>query len=447
MDDANNENDVKAVKVHDEVHDEVIQVKVKTNIGRPYSVERYYMLSEIEQHAIRPIYLNDYDNNDNNNNDNDNNSGDDNDNGDLPPYIILYLLWDYCNCNATTTTTSESASQSASAPAPQSQSQHPLLSTAESYCDIIVRNAIDKLEKLLLVTAATSTAATSTPNVYIVIDMLIPSWSPEEKEVAAETLGTDTNNNPEQWYITIAEELARNTLLLVVNNNERQERQKKQKKQAVIKISGVTVGIVNHSRAAPGLESCLDAIMIGSKDRRRRLLHMNDGSSGSGSGSSSSGSSSNSNGINDNLKTNNANTNNKSCIGIVCNCLEDLIGFDEEGETDAVQNVFQSRSVATMMIKPQTESHDEHDEPIIEFAKCAHRYWRVHIAGLSADEPTTVEEEIENKRNDPNTAINNNNNNNNNKYDDIDDNKLVTLMVWITVLVIGYISYYIGNKT
>ncbi|OEU20262.1 hypothetical protein FRACYDRAFT_236335 [Fragilariopsis cylindrus CCMP1102] len=340
------------VEVKDVVKDAKVKVKVKglvkTCIGKPYSVERYYMLSEIEQNAIRPIYLNDY--NDKNNQ-----------------------------------IESESDSEDSS------------LSLVSPY-------------------ATTSTSTKHNTN----------------------TNTNTTDNNDECLYF----------------------------------------GIVNHPRAAPGLESCLDSIMIGSKDRRRiqkrqrqrrRRLVLDSGSSNrlvdSGSSNESCGTS---NGINDNLKTRSTttgsfNNDDKSCITMVCNCLDDLIGFDEEGETDAVQNVFQSRSSSSFYSQEDFDSNEnehehehEHDEPpILEFAENAHQYWRVHIAGLTTTaEPTIEKEEIEIQKYNNDSYSNNNTSSiksNTTKYVVVDDsnsdinNKLVTVMVWITVLLIGYISYYIGK--
>ena len=84
--------------------------QIKTIRGKPFSVERYYMLSEIEQQSLLPVYLDEYpDDNDDqaairNRERSESNSTqqtvETEDSGELyrhiqlPEFAILYLLWD-----------------------------------------------------------------------------------------------------------------------------------------------------------------------------------------------------------------------------------------------------------------------------------------------------------------------------------------------------------------
>ncbi|CAB9518903.1 expressed unknown protein [Seminavis robusta] len=70
---------------------------------------------------------------------------------------------------------------------------------------------------------------------------------------------------------------------------------------------GITIGVANHKRAAPGLDACLNAINFGARDRRKISRDA------------------------------------KCHIGLICLTPNDLLGLDKDGETDAAQNVLQTR--------------------------------------------------------------------------------------------------------
>jgi hypothetical protein len=72
-------------------------------------------------------------------------------------------------------------------------------------------------------------------------------------------------------------------------------------------FQGITIGVANHKRAAPGLDACLNAINFGARDRRKHSNHA------------------------------------KCHIGLICRAPADLLGLDKDGETDGAQNVLQTR--------------------------------------------------------------------------------------------------------
>lgn len=72
-------------------------------------------------------------------------------------------------------------------------------------------------------------------------------------------------------------------------------------------LQGITIGIANHKRAAPGLDGCLDVVNFGARDRRTIGRDV------------------------------------RSHVGLISMVPEDLLGLDEQGETDGVQNVLQTR--------------------------------------------------------------------------------------------------------
>ena len=362
-------------------------IDVRTTLGKRYSVERYYMLSEIEQNSLDPVYLNDHDNNDNyNDNDNINTIK-------FPPFVVLYLVWNSANSDSNSDRT-ESMISFRKGP---------------------VRGAIRKLKSLLAASASAEARTSSTrsstrtasspssPRVYVVIDVLVEAKNnnSDDDDDDDESSNTSTRREEHQKLVPIAEQLASSILSdgngnnndNVDNDNVSNDNTASRLSPSGIDLAGVTVGLTDHPRAAPGLESCLEAISIGSRDRRK-------------------------------YGSNNRNNDNKkSCVGIVCNSVQDLVGFDEEGETDAVQDLMQSRTDAFVVWQKKTNAiantkhqkssvtgepttDDTNDKgkrqtaaavssssPLKNFAHEAHRYWRVHKAGLSP-EPTPEEKRL-----------------------------------------------------
>jgi len=368
------------------IDDDVTTVKVKTVMGKPFSVERYYMLSEIEQQALLPVYLNDY---------NEEGTG-----GDvvsvnteptmaseiddphtcvkLPPFIVLYLLWNCCSSGSENSGSSEAREDAKE--------------KAESFKNGALESALCQLqslsEKVTVAADENETKVLLSPlqNVYVIVDVLIGSES-ESNDDSDEGIDDDTNSNgwrKERFQnnLAVVEALAETILLPHDENDDRNSKH-------AIRLCGATVGLADHPRAAPGLESCLQAIVVGARDRRRRF--------GGGGGSSTD---------NSEHDTQNEKLRRKSCVGIVCHSLQDLVGYDEETETDAVQGVMQSQTHVSCINETTTDdansstpssasasrstSTSSYRPPILDFAHKAHTHWRVHMGGLPP-EPTPEE--------------------------------------------------------
>lgn len=301
-----------------------------TVMGKNFSVERYYMLSEIEQHALKPVYLNDYFANNDSLGEGETvatiSSEIEDYRCELPPFIVLYLLW---NCSDDKNSDSDEETAELFQKGPLEGAIRKLESLTEKIDQYREKNDPDSKEKQSLPL-----------NIYVVVDALI--WSD----------GDEKNENPDtqrethfRKHLAIVQALAKTVLLSEHNQNR-------------IRLCGATLGLADHARAAPGLEACLEAIMVGGRDRRRNGLP-------------------------------------KSCVGIVCYSLEDLVGYDEETETDAVQGVMQSLTHVSFSKKSKDETpidnnSKQQQSPFLEYANKAHRYWRVNKAGLSP-EPTPEE--------------------------------------------------------
>ena len=337
-------------------------VQVHTTIGRSYSVERYYMLSEIEQHAAGPpLYLEEYYKP---------YSGvlktdPEPPRVQVPPYVILYVLWD---CTALQTAVLSD--------------QHTTY-IAESYATGVIHNAMQQLREVLVAQPAHHAAVTT--EVYLVVDMLIAK--PPKVVATATAVREDATASYYQSFLKLAEVLVREC-----SNSRSRSRIVKDaasNKGAMLTLSGVTVGVVDHPRAAPGLEACLETILYGAKERRQC------------SGSTD-----------------------KSAIGVVCPCDADLLGYDADSETDAVQNVFQACS--SSMITIQNAPIDRRTI----FATKAHDHWQ--------RKKTIASEER------PHRNARSNNNNNPGDTPTSDNTTVVTMMVWSAALLIGVISYYLS---
>jgi len=319
--------------------------QIKTIRGKPFSVERYYMLSEIEQQSLLPVYLDEYpDDNDDqaairNRERSESNSTqqtvETEDSGELyrhiqlPEFAILYLLWDLGGGLGSTTHTW----------------------AAETYATKILKPTLEKYKSLAQkVHRAKSGSNNSTATVqendesfplhiYVVIDVLF--WQVDD----------DSN---------IGQKVAHHLTQTILNDSS-----------IIQSMDGVTVGYANHVRAAPGLEACLDSIMLGTKDRRRF-------------GSELKGS-------------------HKSCVGLICHSLQDLVGYDAETETDAVQGVDQELNHG-VLLKRDGQQQPLHDDDVDDFqppigiyARDAHKHWRVHKANLTP-EPTLEELEAQQEK-------------------------------------------------
>ncbi len=284
-----------------------------------YSTERYYMLSEIQIKAhsitfLRDMFRNDDDTQDlsasstgsaaNDENENDRDNVDDNidtthpskDQGNsaekniLPPFIILYLLW------------SEDSAHG---------------NSSQSFKENVIEPCVDQIMELHHQDSTTNSpnvngeeSSKSKPPIYLVVDRLINPLSKDNK---------DSEDAHRKEQVALTEDLIRR----VASCKESQLRSL---------LEGVTVGLSDNSRAAPGLETCMDAIVVGDAERRhfpkkrRQDLSVEI--------------------IRNHIEAQSEADPGKSCIGIVTEYPDDLTGLDPSGETDAVQGLaLHARSV------------------------------------------------------------------------------------------------------
>jgi hypothetical protein len=166
--------------------------------------------------------------------------------GACPSHLVLYVLW-----------------------------TPDMALSPQALVDGVIRDSLNMLKSL---------TGSQNPKIYLVVDSLTTDTDPKDKS---------TRQNLYDSQVCIAGDLARCV---------------EQSKELRDELQGVTIGVSNHMRAAPGLEKCMEAMCCGSKDRRK--------AKGS-----------------------------KGCIGIVSPSPDDLIGL-QYTEPDAAQGVLQSITCA-----------------------------------------------------------------------------------------------------
>eukprot|EP00557_Chaetoceros_sp_GSL56_P014177 CAMPEP_0176483722 /NCGR_PEP_ID=MMETSP0200_2-20121128/4070_1 /TAXON_ID=947934 /ORGANISM="Chaetoceros sp., Strain GSL56" /LENGTH=469 /DNA_ID=CAMNT_0017880143 /DNA_START=218 /DNA_END=1624 /DNA_ORIENTATION=- len=334
---------------------------IHTNDLPNYSTERYYMLSEIQLKAHSTIFLrdlfplrgdgqgddDDYDNDDHTHDlslnssslesvtdennakdtikmsnrhhvdaseekDNRHNNASSHDDFDIPPqglpnYILLYLLW-RPDCIHT---------------------------TPEAYAKQVVKIAVDQIFQLYNKNQKNDdcdkNSCDSDPFIYLVIDRLVynDGCASAPHDIAS----------CRESEIAISEQLIR-TIATDSDINLRSI------------IQGVTVGLSDDFRAAPGLETCMDSILVGDAERRHYGLD------------SLSKKKSHDLTIVRNRRELDPS---RSCIGIVTEYPDDLLGIGPLDETDAAQNLsLHARSTGNWSGKG---SH-------LNFAARAQQHWR-----------------------------------------------------------------------
>ena len=160
-------------------------------------------------------------------------------------------------------------------------------------------------------------------HLYLVVDI---AASPED-DTTEQNNDKDARQRQFQVQVDTAERLARHVA---------------QSKEFRLLVDGITVGISNHVRAAPGLEACVDAVSVGSTHRRR-----------------------------------NSRSDAKSNIGLVALNPDDLLGLQDETVTDAAQGVLQSRTCAEW----------NGNGNLLTFAKRAHSAWCI-AHGVDEEDPS-----------------------------------------------------------
>jgi hypothetical protein len=236
-----------------------------------YSTERFYMLSELEIKAHSTMFLCDF-----NDEDETQDTAESSISGehvmstrDTPSHAILYLL-----------------------------SRPEQTSNVRAFADGHIAAALKQYNTL---------ATQDSPHLYLVVDIV--AVYPEKDDTDGARL------RHFQVNVHTAEKLCRQVA-----------------QSFRCSLEGVTVGISNHVRAAPGLEACLDAVGVGARDRRRFIS-----------------------------------PDEKSPVGLVALHPQDLLGLENQQVTDAVQGVLQSRTCAEW----------NGNGNLVTFARRAHSAWCV----------------------------------------------------------------------
>ena len=211
----------------------------------------------------------------------------------LPPCVMLYLLW-----------------------RPDSQ-----FDTPESYTKNVVKPAVDQVLQLHKYSAGFSKEH-PIPAIYLVVER----FAVIDQSLHLESL--------RKAQIEVSEKLIR----IVATDADLCLRNI---------IQGISVGLSNDFRAAPGLETCMNAILVGDAERRhfpqksKKELSI--------------------------IRNGRELDPGRSCIGIVTEYPEDLTGLDTTGETDAVQNMhLHARSTGNWSGKGN----------VLNFAARAQKVWR-----------------------------------------------------------------------
>lgn len=278
-----------------------------------FSEERYYMLSEIQLKAHSILFLQDWvEDSDDETQDlsvssastsnekldyeshdhiTDNNSSD-RATCDLPQHIILYLLWKADD-------------------------------DSQDNVELFARHVKKVMDQLKYVRTHHAQNSQTPSLIYLVIDRIV-TFKPTDQSV----------DEYRKEQIKIAE----STVRTITSSDELRLRDA---------FEGIVVGISNDYRAAPGLEVCCDAILIGDAERRhypRKRKQETTFVSNSGEVDPS-----------------------KSSIGIVTEYSEDLIGIEPDFETDAAQDI---------SLHARTCGNWGDKGNILDFGFRAHKHWR-----------------------------------------------------------------------
>lgn len=286
-----------------------------------YSVERFYMLSEIDHHVHSTNFLCDFGTCQTTSTTTQDDSLKDELIENLPPYCILYLLW-----------------------------KHDMTTSPKVFVEEVVCKALERLQALVDIEPSCKSASPSSSRapsrspsiserdsppssstlepskkkmrVYLVVDRCVPDqYQPPQLDLTSKEL-EEVRNRRHQVQVDLVEKLARTVATDPV---------------ARILCEGITVGVADHIRAAPGLEACLNALALGAADRRRAAVLR--------SGVYSS----------------------KSPIGIITDEPKDLLGLQAPGaEADAADGVLQCRIIAEWSGRGNLQN----------FSRRAHSQWR-----------------------------------------------------------------------
>ena len=321
----------------DEKRSKRLSVTMVNTVRRPtYACERFYMLSELELKSQSTIFLSDYYENDGDTADTaaESDNASQLDSGlppppipgvpsleDLPSYFMLYILW---RPDGTTTVDAfiQDVVKSAVLQLHELGPSQDNNNNNNSNSNINNNNNDNDSSSINNNNNNNDDNNNNTNNdnrnIYLIVDISIPQ-NPTEQSATNDNDNDNDNNTPPETspreshfhYHTqhTAEQMARQVSLTLRTH-----------------IQGITVGLADHPRAAPGLEACMEAVSVGTHDRRR---HNHD----------------------------------KSAVGVVAISADDLIG--DQVEADAAQGVLQSITAAEWNGYGDLEC----------FSKRAHQHW------------------------------------------------------------------------
>ncbi len=292
-----------------------------------YSCERFYLLSELQQRAHSSVFLSDYKNTQEDNSTQGTTSTAPDDDSDLVgenlgQFALLYLFWKPDMTDDTT----EFIEQHILSQVQQLQSLRTVVNSMPNLDRPCISGILQSREnedshvEVDHHDDAKDEEGEATISIYIVVDRLCACDPVDASDPFESTRKLEQLYRNEEVKI---EDLAKKVAI---------------HEQLRDWCEGITVGLSNHERCAPGLEACADAVAWGAKERRTALASMKRASEDDG----------------------------RSALGIVANEPNDLLGLQSESTTDAAQGVMQMRL--------STEWNGQGN--LKSFAERAQSFWR-----------------------------------------------------------------------
>jgi hypothetical protein len=307
-----------------------------------YSCERFYLLSELQQRAHSSVFLSDQE--DNSTQGTTSTAPDDDSDlvgENLGQFALLYLFWK----PDMTEDTTEFIEQHILPQVQQLQTMRTVVNSMPSLDRPSISGVIHRREnedsqvEVDHPDDAKDEEGEATISIYIVVDRLCACDLVDASDPLESTRKMEQQYRNEEVKI---EDLAKKVAV---------------HEQLRDLCEGITVGLSNHERCAPGLEACSDAVAWGAKERRTALASMKTEDDG------------------------------RSALGIVANEPNDLLGLQSESTTDAAQGVMQMRL--------STEWNGQGN--LKSFAERAQSFWRQQ-RGLVDTQKLTCRRIISRKR-------------------------------------------------
>jgi len=266
----------------------------------------------------------------------------------FPPYLLFYVLWGPDMTTSVTDFTDEIITKAVE----QLQSHHVEIALSDenkkrtrdvpkspSKTSLNESDAQDtsREQESVSENASLDSEDSGKTRLYLVVDRIVPYHSKTNTKTKAKQDDSNTKIDKDEAEARKKEEreIQQRQFEVEVDLAERLARHIASHPKLRSLFHGITVGVANHKRAAPGLEACMDVVNLGAADRRK------------------------------------FGRDTRSHVGIVTMSDEDLLGLDEEGEADAAQDILQTRISMEWNGRGNLQS----------FAFRAHAMWR-HDFGL-----------------------------------------------------------------